>query len=456
MKKGLIWGSIIGSLFLLTYGIGVNVFSTRFVPNTQYAGIEIGGLTVEEALKTVNEGVEYPQLIIKEQGNDLGVIHYKDLLTVDFTDSLTELKDEQNPFNWVINSLQSTNQDTDLLKEGSFNGLVLEKELTTLINKTDRVPSEDAYIAYTEELGYHVYNSKQGTEVNQEQVIKAIQDERPLVISVDKYYKQPKLTGSSTEIQEEYKAINAILDTEITYDFTDSKHTIPKSLIEEWLIYDGNQSFSLDYDKVTSYLWTLNDTYATRNKERQFQSTKKGIVTIQPQIYGWEFDVDAEFYQLQEDLLAGESLTREPHIVGRVKTNTLGRDDIGSNYVEIDIAAQHLYLYKDGKLVLETPVVTGMPPIMDTIPGAWHILYKETDATLRGYNPHYDREYATPVDYWVPFDYGGMGVHDANWQSRFGGSVYQTSGSNGCINMPPNIMPTFFSLVEEGLPVIIY
>lgn len=456
MKKGLIWGSIIGSLFLLTYGIGVNVFSTRFVPNTQYAGVEIGGLTVEEALKTVNDGVEYPQLIIKEQGNELGVLHYKDLLTVDFTDSLTELKDEQNPFNWVINSLQSTNQATDLLKEGSFNELVLEKELTTLINKEDRVPSEDAYIDYTEELGYHIYNSKQGTEVNQEQVIKAIQDERPLVISVDNYYKQPQLTSSSTEIQAEYKAINAILNTEITYDFTDSKHTIPKSLIEEWLIYDGNQSFSLDYDKVTSYLWTLNDTYATRNKERQFQSTKKGIVTIQPQIYGWEFDVDTEFYQLQEDLLAGESLTREPHIVGRVKTNTLGRDDIGSNYVEIDLAAQHLYLYKDGKLALETPVVTGMPPIMDTIPGAWHILYKETDATLRGYNPHYNRSYATPVDYWVPFDNGGMGVHDANWQSSFGGSVYQTAGSNGCINMPPNIMPTFFSLVEEGLPVIIY
>lgn len=456
MKKGLIWGSIIGSLFLITYGIGVNVFSTRFVPNTQYAGVEIGGLTVEEALKTVNDGVEYPQLIIKEQGNELGVLHYKDLLTVDFTDSLTELKDEQNPFNWVINSLQSTNQATDLLKEGSFNELVLEKELTTLINKTDREPSEDAYIAYTEELGYHIYNSKQGTEVNQEQVIKAIQDERPLVISVDKYYKQPQLTGSSSEIQEEYKAINDILNTEITYDFTDSKHTIPKSLIEEWLIYDGNQSFSLDYDKVTSYLWTLNDTYATRNKERQFQSTKKGIVTIQPQIYGWEFDVDAEFYQLQEDLLAGESLTREPHIVGRVKPDTLGRDDIGSDYVEIDIAAQHLYLYKDGKLALETPVVTGMPPIMDTIPGAWHILYKETDATLRGYNPHYNREYATPVDYWVPFDYGGMGVHDANWQASFGGSVYQTAGSNGCINMPPNLMPTFFSLVEEGIPVIIY
>lgn len=452
----MIWGSIIGSLFLITYGIGVNVFSTRFVPNTQYAGVEIGGLTVEEALKTVNDGVEYPQLIIKEQGNELGVLHYKDLLTVDFTDSLTELKDEQNPFNWVINSLQSTNQATDLLKEGSFNELVLEEELTTLINKKDRVPSEDAYITYTEELGYHIYNSKQGTEVNQEQVIKAIQDERPLVISVDTYYKQPKLTGSSSEIQEEYKAINAILDTEITYDFTDSKHTIPKSLIEEWLIYDGNQSFSLDYDKVTSYLWTLNDTYATRNKERQFQSTKKGIVTIQPQIYGWEFDVDTEFYQLQEDLLAGESLTREPHIVGRVKPDTLGRDDIGSNYVEIDLAAQHLYLYKDGKLALETPVVTGMPPIMDTIPGAWHILYKETDATLRGYNPHYNREYATPVDYWVPFDYGGMGVHDANWQASFGGSVYQTAGSNGCINMPPNLMPTFFSLVEEGIPVIIY
>ena len=33
----------------------------------------------------------------------------------------------------------------------------------------------------------------------------------------------------------------------------------------------------------------------------------------------------------------------------------------------------------------------------------------------------------------MPFD-GGIGFHDASWRDEFGGDIYLTDGSHGCIN----------------------
>ena len=40
--------------------------------------------------------------------------------------------------------------------------------------------------------------------------------------------------------------------------------------------------------------------------------------------------------------------------------------------------------------------------------------------------------YSTEVKYWMPF-VCGQGLHDADWQTQFGGDVYKTKGSHGCI-----------------------
>ena len=62
-------------------------------------------------------------------------------------------------------------------------------------------------------------------------------------------------------------------------------------------------------------------------------------------------------------------------------------------------------------------------------------------------------EYKTPVTYWMPFN-GGIGLHDASWRSKFGGTIYQTSGSHGCVNLPPASAATLYDLLYKGIPVI--
>ena len=42
------------------------------------------------------------------------------------------------------------------------------------------------------------------------------------------------------------------------------------------------------------------------------------------------------------------------------------------------------------------------------------------------------------VQYWMPFVGNVIGLHDADWQSSFGGTRYRDgAGSHGCVNLPP-------------------
>ena len=118
--------------------------------------------------------------------------------------------------------------------------------------------------------------------------------------------------------------------------------------------------------------------------------------------------------------------------------------------IEISLAAQTLNYYIDGNLALSTPVVTGnVSRGMSTPTGTFKVYAKARNRTLRGPG------YASFVNYWMPV-VGGVGIHDASWRAQFGGNIYQTNGSHGCINVPPDVMPVIYEATAVGTPVIIY
>ena len=76
---------------------------------------------------------------------------------------------------------------------------------------------------------------------------------------------------------------------------------------------------------------------------------------------------------------------------------------------------QHLYLFWEGEIVLESDFVSGDMTKSGrmTPPGVFGLTYKTRNAVLRG------EDYETPVNYWMPFN-GNIGMHDATWRSSFG------------------------------------
>ena len=115
------------------------------------------------------------------------------------------------------------------------------------------------------------------------------------------------------------------------------------------------------------------------------------------------------------------------------------RQDWGNTYAEVDLSAQHMWYIQNGNVVLETDIVSGLPtPDRITPEGVYDVLYKESPSILVGENDPETGEpiYKQEVRYWMQFTWSGVGFHDADWQPAFGGSLYQSAGSHGCINMP--------------------
>lgn len=122
-----------------------------------------------------------------------------------------------------------------------------------------------------------------------------------------------------------------------------------------------------------------------------------------------------------------------------------------SNYIMISIKEQKLWYYKNSKLFLSSDVVTGTKGVHDTYKGRFRIKNRVAGTYLVGV------DYKSWVDYWMLFDSKHqIGLHDATWRSKFGGDIYKTSGSHGCVNMPYSKAKKIFNNVEVGTLVIVY
>ena len=108
--------------------------------------------------------------------------------------------------------------------------------------------------------------------------------------------------------------------------------------------------------------------------------------------------------------------------------------------------AQHLYFYKDGQLFLESDVVSGKNDGTPT--GTYSFTYKERYATLNGEN------YSSPVSWWMPFS-GNVGLHDASWRTNFGGTLYKSGGSHGCINLPIKTAKAIYENIDASTAAVI-
>lgn len=218
--------------------------------------------------------------------------------------------------------------------------------------------------------------------------------------------------------------------------------------ISSWLSFDKDGNVTVDEGKVADYAQQLAYTYNTYGDKRQFKTTKGDTITIGGGDYGWIVDKAAEAKQLKADIEKGESVEREPCWEQKAFTDT--EDDIGKTYIEVDYSSQHMWYYKNGSLVLDADIVTGNNSIGNGSPdGVFKVISRIRDTTLQG------EDYSSPVQYFMPFAYN-VGFHDASWRSSFGGSIYLSSGSHGCVNMPADKAKQLFDSVEPGTPVIAF
>lgn len=122
-----------------------------------------------------------------------------------------------------------------------------------------------------------------------------------------------------------------------------------------------------------------------------------------------------------------------------------------STYIDIDIASQTVTYFEDGVAKLQAPCVTGNISNGNGTPcGTYSVICKVPGKYLIG------PTWKCWVDRWIQFTSDHIGLHDASWRSAFGGEIYKTDGSHGCVNMPLDAVSQLYDMVSVGSTVIVH
>lgn len=303
--------------------------------------------------------------------------------------------------------------------------------------------SKDAYVKKTKK-DIVVYDEVYGKQIDIENATKSIDKENVSeIIDVSDYVIQPKVLKSDFSSLErkrdKYKHWGIKYKNGFKLGYSD--------LFKYLKVKDNSIKFSSE--KFKDYLiQELNENLASFNtvgKERTFKTTSGKEIKLSTGTYGDIIDVDAEVEYIMSSLKDFKSEE------DRLPCYTLDLPDkIGDTYVEVSIEKQHLWYYIDGKLKMESSVVTGTKGKHDTPRGIYYISEKIPGKYLVGTG------YRTWVNRWMRLTNTGIGLHDATWRGNFGGSIYTYSGSHGCINLPSSFAYKLFDAVERKTVVIIY
>lgn len=465
-KKG-VKIALIVMLCLIGIGIGALGYylyeqanSGLFFENTRINGYDMTGKTAKEAMLILERDYSAPKLELKEGSETALTLTLEQMgYTVDEMELLDELKScmrEQNVR--LLFSLMGGNEfEVDIpfeFDEDTFNEAVSASNFSI-----PRTASADASLEFNG-TEYYIEPEVYGNEMDdadlrvmvKDYADKLVEEKRPQKDGTleipESFYFLPAVTQDDSEMNTMMGIYNSYCKAKITLTFGEQKEIVDWKMVQTWLNIEGGEA-TLNEEAVYNYVYELASRYDTLYYARDFTAHDGRTIHYESSDYGYQIDRDAEAQQLIQDIYANTAVEREPvYAVKGYKRN--GRDDIDGTYVEANLTQQHLWFYIDGELVIETDFVSGLPRDgRETATGVFMIPYKKSPETLTG------DTWEEEVTYWMPF-HDGQGLHDASWRNEFGGNIYQSGGSHGCINLPPAAAAVIYENMQERMPIFLY
>lgn len=436
------------------YFAQAHTYREAFLPNTKINGIDASKKTIEEVEAAIEAELSGYELKVLGRNGYEEVITKEEIgLHSEFDGSLEEVMEAQEPLKWMmaLNSPAEHEIGTMIVyDEASLDARIASLEC---MDPAQMAEPQDARLSEyrSETRSYEIIPAVEGTMLVEENVKNAIADavmnlQTEVDLDAAECYTKPSVATDDESLQTLAAQINSYVGAVVNHTFGSTKEVLDGDTIHQWLTINGEQ-VTLDESQVTAYVRSLAKKYNTAYGKKKVKTSYGKTVTISGP-YGWRMNEAKEAAAVLEIIKNGEQQTREPEYLQRGASH--GEYDYGDTYVEVNLTAQHLFFYKDGKLVVETDFVSGNASKGWATPdGAYPLTYKERNATLNGEN------YETPVSYWMPFN-GNIGLHDANWRSSFGGNIYKTNGSHGCINLPPKAAKLIYENISAGDPVLCY
>jgi len=440
-----------------------------FMPNTTINGQDVSLAKVADVSDQHSNSVNGYQLSIDGQGFKLTVKADDVKLSDDGDAFVQEALDQVNPWAWP---LQITSQRTLSASERiTFDETMLSKLLTDSVsafNKDATAPT-DATASYDKDKhAYVIVPEKAGTQIDAAQVMplvsQALTTMEPTVELKEDVLVQPTVLADDPQLKEGVEKVNGQLGAIQKLKVGDSDvFEVGSDLIAGWVKVDKDLKTTVDTDAIVKWAQgELSDKLDSVGSERSFTRPDGKAITVKGGSYGWTIDGESLGKQIAENISSGTQAELDVPMLQTAASWNPGGQDWGKRYIDIDVTEQHVRLYDDsGSLIWESDCVTGNTSEKhDTPQGVYQINSNKEkgDVVLEG--PVDEKtnkpEYVSHVTYWMPFVWNAVALHDATWRYSFGGDIYQTSGSHGCVNLPYDKAEELYNLSQVGDVVVVH
>lgn len=461
--------SLLAVLFVALIGVYAGFtyyYSDKFFPGTVINHVDCGELTVQQAEELIRKEVEGYTLEVVFQNEEKQTIQGFDIDYEYVPDgSVQEVKKSQNSFLWIGGILGGGKEykiDADI----KYSTEKLEQVTAQMpqMQEENMIEPADAKVEFVD-AKFQVTPEENGSKLDKEQAFKVIEkaiseNEEKVSLEEAGVYFRPEKKQDDESLVSQMNQLNEYTSCSITYQLPSGDQVLDGTTLKDWLSVDENGNYSRDEtvwnQHIAEYVAAMAQAVNTYNVDAKFKATGLGEITIKGK-YGFEINQEAEVAQLTEELANHTVTARKP--VYSHEALSYENNGFGNSYVEIDLSRQHVWMYKNGELIVDTGCVSGkMTSDRWTPPGIFTLTFKKSPSVLRGPKQEDGTyEWESPVTYWMPFN-GGIGLHDATWRSssQFGTNVYKNSGSHGCVNLPLSKAKVIYENIDSSMPIICY
>lgn len=449
-KTAVVVAGCAGAL-LLVWGIGAAYFSGRFAPGTVVNGIDAAGMTESDLASRVEGDIAAWKANVTGDGVSFDVSATDIDLTVDAASFARDAMARNDGASWPLGLFsQRTIKAPQAFTLSEEKALSVVDDAIAEHNANAAAPA-NATCAYSASSGkFEIVPESAGSAIDAASVSKKIQEAaRSLATSASlgaDELEKPAVTSESPELAEAIKKADAMLAVEIP--LTKEGHEVArvgKDLITGWIVVGPDLTVTINQDSVAAWAGGALGEQVAKSDE----------------VNDYEIDGSAIAETLAGQIASGmDSAVEIPLTVVDSRPEESEGARSRGRHIDINLSNQYARLYDEGGNVLwRSYIVTGNTSEGRGTPtGTYAINAKQRHQTLVGLDEDHDGEpdYRSEVSYWMPFIGNGIGLHDADWRSNFGGGIYAYAGSHGCVNLPPEEAAELYSLINVGDKVYVH
>ncbi len=351
-------------------------YTTHFFNGTVINGEDASKKTVEEVKDDIKKNVSHYNLKIKELNRDEKITAQDVGLEYVDDGKVDELMEEQEEGKWFLHLAGTTEFDVNAgtkYDEGKLTETIAGLECF----KEENVTKPQNATLKDENNVFSIQDEVEGNEVNLEKFTAAVKealDKGGTSIDIVKNdcYNHPTIYRDNETLKARMDKWNEYMRVNVTYAFGDNIEVVNADTVKPNVVDDGS-TVDLPTDWIRTLVYGWGQKYDTFGLAREF-TTHSGetIMVEEGGDYGWCIDKDVTIADVTDAVLTGAQGERPVTFL----YSAMGWDngDLTGTYVEVSIAEQHLWCYKDYELVMDTDVVTGLPTTeRETTPGTFAV-----------------------------------------------------------------------------------